>query len=37
MLELVADTGAGLLMVTHSLTLAGRLDRRVHLRAGQIA
>ena len=37
MLELVADTGAGLLMVTHSLTLAGRLDRRVHLRAGQVA
>jgi putative ABC transport system ATP-binding protein len=37
MLELVVDTGAGLLMVTHSLTLAGRLDRRVHLRAGQVA
>lgn len=37
MLELVADTGAGLLMVTHSRTLAGRLDRRVHLRAGQVA
>lgn len=37
MLELVADTGAGLLMVTHSLTLAGQLQRRVHLRQGQIA
>lgn len=37
MLELVADTGAGLLMVTHSLTLAGQLQRRVHLRKGRIA
>lgn len=37
MLELVADTGAGLLMVTHSSALAGRLARRVHLRAGQVA
>jgi len=37
MLELVADTGAGLLMVTHSQALAGRLSRRVHLRAGQVA
>jgi putative ABC transport system ATP-binding protein len=37
MMELVADTGAGLLMVTHSQALAGRLKRRVHLRAGQVA
>jgi putative ABC transport system ATP-binding protein len=37
MLELVADTGAGLLMVTHSNALAERLANRVHLRAGQIA
>ena len=37
MLELVADTGAGLLMVTHSQTLASRLASRVHLRAGQVA
>ncbi|MCK0121854.1 ABC transporter ATP-binding protein [Loktanella sp. F6476L] len=37
MLALVADTGAGLLMVTHSDALAGRLARRVHLRAGQVA
>jgi putative ABC transport system ATP-binding protein len=37
MLELVADTGAGLLMVTHSQALAARLQRRVHLRAGQVA
>ncbi|MEM9785786.1 MAG: ABC transporter ATP-binding protein [Pseudomonadota bacterium] len=37
MLQLVADAGAGLLMVTHSETLAARLQRRLHLRAGQIA
>ena len=37
MLELVAETGAGLLMVTHSAALAGRMARRLHLRAGQVA
>ncbi len=37
MLELVAETGAGLLMVTHSEALAGRMARRLHLRAGQLA
>lgn len=37
MLELVADTKATLLMVTHSERLAARMGRRVHLRAGQIA
>lgn len=37
MLELVTETGAGLLMVTHSQALASRLDRRLHLRAGQLA
>lgn len=37
MLELVFDTGAGLLMVTHSTQLASQLQRRVHLKAGQIA
>jgi putative ABC transport system ATP-binding protein len=37
MLELVAQTGAGLLMVTHSQALAGRLQQRLHLRAGQVA
>ncbi len=37
MLQLVGETGAGLLMVTHSKDLAGRLSRRVHLRAGQLA
>lgn len=37
MLELVTETGAGLLMVTHSQALAGRLQRCLHLRAGQVA
>lgn len=37
MLELVVETGAGLLMVTHSQALASRLDRRLHLRAGRLA
>lgn len=37
MLSLVAETGAALLMVTHSQRLADRLDRRVHLTAGRIA
>jgi putative ABC transport system ATP-binding protein len=37
MLELVTEAGAGLLMVTHSMALAGRMSRRLHLRAGQIA
>ncbi|MDT8855905.1 ABC transporter ATP-binding protein [Paracoccaceae bacterium Fryx2] len=36
LLRLVAQTGAGLLMVTHSPRLAGRLDRRVHLTAGRV-
>ncbi|NKN34998.1 ABC transporter ATP-binding protein [Agrobacterium sp. a22-2] len=36
MMELVAETGASLLMVTHSTRLAERLDERVHLRAGRI-
>ena len=37
MLELVTETGAGLLMVTHSGNLAGRMSRRLHLRAGRVA
>ncbi|WP_421869786.1 ABC transporter ATP-binding protein [Pararhizobium sp.] len=37
MLELVAQTGAGLLMATHSQRLAGMLDDRMHLHAGKIA
>lgn len=36
MLELVAETGAALLMVTHSNRLADRLDGRTHLRGGRI-
>jgi putative ABC transport system ATP-binding protein len=35
--ELVARTGCGLLMVTHSARLAATLDRRVTLHAGVIA
>jgi len=37
MLELVVQTGAALLMVTHSTRLAERLDARVHLQAGRVA
>ena len=37
LLELVQESGAGLLMVTHSLRLAKRLDHQVHLQAGLIA
>lgn len=35
--DLVARTGCGFLMVTHSERLAATLDRRVHLSAGRIA
>ena len=37
LLALVAETGAGLLMVTHSAILAARMGRRLHLRAGLVA
>ena len=37
MLELVDETGAALLLVTHSIRIAARLGRRAHLAAGQIA
>lgn len=37
MLELVGETKAALLMVTHSERLAGRMGRRLHLRAGRVA
>ncbi len=37
MLSLVADTGAALLLVTHSHEIAARLDRRAHLSGGRIA
>lgn len=36
MLSLVSETGAALLMATHSQRLAGRLDRRLHLHAGRL-
>jgi len=35
--DLVARTGCGLLMVTHSVRLAATLDRRINLSAGLIA
>ncbi|SEK58234.1 putative ABC transport system ATP-binding protein [Roseovarius nanhaiticus] len=34
--DLVEETGAGLIVVTHSERLAQRLPRRLHLRAGQL-
>ncbi len=37
MLELVAETGAGLLMVTHSERLAARMGHRLHLTSGRVA
>ena len=36
MLALIAGTGAALLMVTHSMRLAARLDRQVRLAGGRI-
>ena len=35
--DLVARTGCGFLMVTHSARLAAMLDRQVHLHAGRVA
>jgi len=32
----VRETSAALMMVTHSSALAGRLDRRLHLRQGHL-
>ena len=37
MLQLVSETGAGLLLVTHSDRLASRLSRRLHLSQGRLA
>ncbi|SDZ02139.1 putative ABC transport system ATP-binding protein [Jannaschia faecimaris] len=37
MRDMVTETGAGLLMVTHSIRLADMLDERLHLRAGRVA
>ena len=36
MLALMRETGAALLMVTHSNRLASRLGRRLHLAAGKL-
>ncbi|MFO6465879.1 ABC transporter ATP-binding protein [Jannaschia sp. KMU-145] len=36
MRDMVVRAGAALLMVTHSERLAGRLDARLHLRAGRV-
>lgn len=36
MLDLVAETGAALFLVTHSEAVAGRLSRRLHLSAGRL-
>jgi putative ABC transport system ATP-binding protein len=37
MCDLVRDSGAALVMVTHSERLAARLDRRLHLHGGQLS
>ncbi|MEM6310749.1 MAG: ABC transporter ATP-binding protein [Pseudomonadota bacterium] len=37
MLSLVADAGAAMLVVTHSQSVAARMDRRVRLHAGRVA
>jgi putative ABC transport system ATP-binding protein len=37
MLDLVAETGAALMMVSHSPTLAARMERRLHLSRGRLA
>jgi putative ABC transport system ATP-binding protein len=37
MLQLVAETGAALLTVTHSEQVAARMDARIHLRHGRVA
>jgi putative ABC transport system ATP-binding protein len=36
MLDLVADSGTALFLVTHSEEIAGRLHRRLHLRGGTL-
>jgi putative ABC transport system ATP-binding protein len=37
MLALVAQTGAALIMVTHSPKLAAQMNRRLHLQQGLLA
>jgi putative ABC transport system ATP-binding protein len=36
LVDLVRETGAGLILVTHSERLAARMERRLHLRAGRL-
>lgn len=36
MLDLVAETGAALMVVTHSPTIAARMDRQLHLKGGRL-
>jgi putative ABC transport system ATP-binding protein len=36
LVDLVRETGAGLILVTHSERLATRMERRLHLRAGRL-
>ncbi|GAA6176774.1 ABC transporter ATP-binding protein [Sulfitobacter pacificus] len=37
MLDLVTQTGAGLMLVTHSPAIAARMQRRLHLKSGLLA
>ncbi|WP_299608111.1 ABC transporter ATP-binding protein [uncultured Tateyamaria sp.] len=37
LLALVAETGAGLMLVTHSPAIAARMDRQLHLSKGRVA
>jgi putative ABC transport system ATP-binding protein len=37
MVDLSRDSGSALLLVTHSQDIAGRLDRRLHLREGKLS
>ena len=37
LLKLLQESGAGLLMVTHSRQIADRLDHHLHLQAGLVA
>jgi putative ABC transport system ATP-binding protein len=36
MLDLVAQTGAALMLVTHSPAIAARMDRQLHLQGGRL-
>jgi putative ABC transport system ATP-binding protein len=37
MFDLLAQTGAALVMVTHDVALAARADRRLHMQGGRLA